>query len=172
MDYLCFPIWKTVFYIIAFLETIQWSNMSVWARERRERERGWMRDVFWSIQLGTETLGNTFQQNPQKHKFWNSLVAQWVKDLTLSLQQFRSLLWCSFSLWPGNFHVPQVQSKRKMQVSLYGRHSFFPVYIWTKRSDYVSSITQEVWINNIKSSPIYQLNRTNEFFFGFWGPHL
>ena len=32
--------------------------------------------------------------------FWSSLVAQWVKDLALSLQQFGSLLWHGFGPWP------------------------------------------------------------------------
>ena len=37
----------------------------------------------------------------------SSFVAQWVKDLALSLQQLGSLLWCGFDLWPGNFYVLQ-----------------------------------------------------------------
>jgi len=38
----------------------------------------------------------------------SSLVAQQVKNLALSLQQLGSLLWCSFSPWPGDFHLLQV----------------------------------------------------------------
>lgn len=38
---------------------------------------------------------------------WSSLVVQQVKELALSLQGFRSLLWC------GNFHTLQVQPKKK-----------------------------------------------------------
>ena len=41
----------------------------------------------------------------------SSLVAQQLKDLVLSLQQLRSLLWHSFNTWPGNFHMPQEQPK-------------------------------------------------------------
>ena len=40
-----------------------------------------------------------------KKNVGNSPVAQWVKDLGLSL------LWCRFSLWPGTFYMPQVWSK-------------------------------------------------------------
>lgn len=40
---------------------------------------------------------------------WSSLVAQWVKDLALSLQWFGPLLWHGFNSWPGNSYVPQVQ---------------------------------------------------------------
>ena len=38
---------------------------------------------------------------------WNSLVAQWVKELALSL------LWCGFDLWPRNFCMPQAWPKEK-----------------------------------------------------------
>ena len=38
---------------------------------------------------------------------WNSPVAQWVKDLVLSLLQLGLLLWCRFSPWPENIHVLQ-----------------------------------------------------------------
>ena len=43
----------------------------------------------------------------------SSLVAQWVKDLTLSLQWLGSLLWLGFDPWPGNSHMPQVWQKKK-----------------------------------------------------------
>ena len=35
-------------------------------------------------------------------------MIQWLKDLTLSL------LWLRFSPWPGNFHMPQAQPKKKV----------------------------------------------------------
>ena len=38
-------------------------------------------------------------------------MAQWVKDLLLSL------LWCGFNPWPRNFHMPQAQSKKKKESS-------------------------------------------------------
>ena len=34
------------------------------------------------------------------------LVPQQIKDLALSLQWLRPLLWCRFHPWPGNFHMP------------------------------------------------------------------
>ena len=37
--------------------------------------------------------------------FRSCLVAQWVKDLALSLQQLGSLLWQGFSYWPRNIHM-------------------------------------------------------------------
>ena len=60
------------------------------------------------------SLGQLFLHLPGEgsHKnkaFWSSLVAQWVKDLILSLQQLRSLLWCGLDPWPRNFSVPKVQ---------------------------------------------------------------
>ena len=41
---------------------------------------------------------------------WSSFVAQWVKDLMLSLQ---SLLCCRFDPWPRNVCMPQVRPKKK-----------------------------------------------------------
>ena len=41
-----------------------------------------------------------------------SLVAQQVKDLVLSLQWHRSLLWHGFNPWPRNFHMAQVGPKK------------------------------------------------------------
>ena len=43
-------------------------------------------------------------------------MAQGVKDLALSLQQFGSLLWHGFDPWPGNFRMPQVLPKNKKQL--------------------------------------------------------
>ena len=43
-------------------------------------------------------------------------VAQQVKDRVLSVQWLGSLLWCRFSPWPGNFHVPWVWTKKKPKV--------------------------------------------------------
>lgn len=39
---------------------------------------------------------------------WSSLVAEWVKDPTLSL------LWLWFDSWPINFHLPRVQQKKRL----------------------------------------------------------
>ena len=48
----------------------------------------------------------------KKRKYGSSLVQQ-VKDLSLSLLWFRSLLWHGFSPWPGNFHMPWVWPKKE-----------------------------------------------------------
>ena len=40
-------------------------------------------------------------------------VAQWVKNLALSLQRLRVLLWCGFDPWPGNFHMPRAWPKKR-----------------------------------------------------------
>ena len=45
----------------------------------------------------------------------SSCVAQWVKNLALSLQWLRSLLWPSFNPWPRNFPMPWVQPKTKIK---------------------------------------------------------
>ena len=47
-----------------------------------------------------------------RNQFKSSLVAQQVKDLALALQQLRSLLWCGFDPWPGNFHMPRARPKK------------------------------------------------------------
>ena len=41
-------------------------------------------------------------------------VAQWVKDLALSL------LWCRFDLWPGKFHMPCAQPKKEKRRDISG----------------------------------------------------
>ena len=48
-----------------------------------------------------------------KWKPRSSLVVQQVKDLALSLQQFRLLLWCGLDPWPRNFPMPWVWQKKK-----------------------------------------------------------
>ena len=51
-----------------------------------------------------------------KQSVWSCLEAQPVKDPRLSLLQFRLLLWCGFSPWPGNFHMLQMWPKRKKKI--------------------------------------------------------
>ena len=52
-------------------------------------------------------------------------MAQRVKDPVLSLQQLRSLLWCWFSLWPGNFHMCSVISLFSSLLAI-----FFMLLFW------------------------------------------
>ena len=40
-------------------------------------------------------------------------MAQWIKDLVLSLQQLGLQLWCGFDPWPRNFQVGAVGMARK-----------------------------------------------------------
>ena len=40
-------------------------------------------------------------------------MAQWVKDMALSLEWLGSLLWLGFDPWPRNFHVSQAWPKKK-----------------------------------------------------------
>ena len=49
----------------------------------------------------------------QKSLLGNSFVVQQIKDLALSLQQLRLLLWCGFDPWPGNFYMLQAWPKKK-----------------------------------------------------------
>ena len=42
-------------------------------------------------------------------------MVQHVKDPALSLQQLGSLLWHGFAPWPGNFHMLQMQPKKKQK---------------------------------------------------------
>ena len=49
----------------------------------------------------------------QKKISGRSLVVQWVKDLSLSLQWHGLLLGDGFDPWPRNFHMPQVQPKKQ-----------------------------------------------------------
>ena len=43
----------------------------------------------------------------------SSHVVQQVKDLALSLQQLRPMLWCEFNPRPRKFHMPQVLPKKE-----------------------------------------------------------
>ena len=49
----------------------------------------------------------------------SSLVAQQVKDLVLSLQWPRLLLWCGFHPWPRDFHMPEAQLKTNKSNELF-----------------------------------------------------
>ena len=45
-------------------------------------------------------------------------MAQQVKDLALSLQQFESPLQCGFGPWPRNFYMPWAQPKKKKKKAM------------------------------------------------------
>lgn len=46
-------------------------------------------------------------------------MAQWVKNVTLSLQRFQSLLWYRFYPWSRNFRVPWKLPKKKKKDELF-----------------------------------------------------
>ena len=48
-----------------------------------------------------------------KRSLWEFPVAQWVKDLSLSLQWLGLPLWCGFDPWPRNFHILKKKQKKK-----------------------------------------------------------
>ena len=50
---------------------------------------------------------------PKKISFGVFSVAQQVRDPALSLQRLVLLLWCRFDPWPGNFHMPWCNQKRR-----------------------------------------------------------
>ena len=52
---------------------------------------------------------------PKNIKIKRSLVAQWVKDLLLSLQRLGSLLWHGFSPLLGNVNMPFGKAKKKKE---------------------------------------------------------
>ena len=45
-------------------------------------------------------------------------MAQWVKDLLLSLQWLRLLLWLGFYSWLSNFRMPQVQPNKQTKMCM------------------------------------------------------
>ena len=63
----------------------------------------------------------------------HSLVAQWVEDLELSLQQLKLLLWLRFDTWPRNLHR-RGQKKKK-----YTKPSLFVAWTFTNRE------TKKLW---------------------------
>lgn len=64
-----------------------------------ESEQAW---TWQSIISKSRTLGKYRELKNVR----GSPLVQCVKDLALSLQWPRLLLWCEFSPWPGNFHMP------------------------------------------------------------------
>ena len=57
-------------------------------------------------------LTNNHKKSLISKRDQGSLVIQWFKNLALSLQWLMLLLWCKFSPWPGNFHMPWVQPNK------------------------------------------------------------
>lgn len=51
------------------------------------------------------TVSSQLHGHRLKPEPWSSLVAQWVRNLALSLRWPDSLLWCKFKPWLRNFHT-------------------------------------------------------------------
>ena len=107
-------------------------------------------------------------------KVWPRL-AQWIKDLALSLQQLRSLLWHGFNPWPENFHMLQASSSsQKRLVSLFWKikvHLLFLLYLGqylTHRKYYISTryyigINIRLGTNACKGRiPLYTVSRIKQ----------
>ena len=54
---------------------------------------------------------------PKDFAHRSSFAMHQVKDPVLSLQWLGSLLWCRFNPWPGNFHMPWAQPKKKKNLA-------------------------------------------------------
>ena len=99
-------------------------------------------------------------QESEAENMWSFLVAQWVKDLTLSLLCLGSLRWHRFSPWPGNFHVPQVQPERK-RMRMFAPSALLGlgsdpwehfVTIWLMYFYEVRMIYSVVWVSSVPRS--------------------
>ena len=51
-------------------------------------------------------------------------MAQWVKQLVLSLLWLRPLLWRGFDPWPWNFHLLQMRPKEKKKKGIWYATSY------------------------------------------------
>ena len=70
-------------------------------------------NIFWPA-LTLSWWTSCFAEKVERiRKLLSVLVTQWVKDLALSLQRLRSLLWQGLGPWPGTLHMPHVQPKER-----------------------------------------------------------
>ena len=86
---------------------------SPWLNTDNQRESPSLFEIWLHSFKWKHKFGDVFMFLYWKISNMCSLVAQQVKDLKLSLLSLRSLLWCRFSPWPGNFHMPQMQVEKK-----------------------------------------------------------
>ena len=89
-------------------------------------------------------------------------VAQWVKDLVLSLLWLCSMLWCGFNPWPGNVTMPPEWQKKKKKdlpnANVVFKNSFFSGIF--KKFLYLN-----IWsILNLSWSEVWGMDLT----FSFW----
>ena len=72
-------------------------------------------------------------------------MAQWVKDLLLSLKPLGSLLWRGFDLWPRHFHMLWLQPKKTQRCSHCGSAEMNPTGIH-KNVGSISGLAQ--WVKD------------------------
>ena len=77
-------------------------------------------------------------------------MAQWIKDLVLSLEYLGFLLWCRFSRWPGYFHMPWARpQKKKEKLMEKNMHAFvceiLLIIMWFKY------MTIEIFLSGVKA---------------------
>lgn len=98
-----------------------------------------------TILARTEEVIASLRHIQRNGHFGVPTVAQWIKDLTLSLWWLGSLLRHRFSPWPGKFHRPWVQPKKShfrsvsyVPVSVLGtaQEFFYLVHKTIKREPY------------------------------------
>ena len=90
----------------------------------------------------------------------SSLVVQWIKDLTLSLQWLGLLLWHAFNPCPRNFHMPRVWPKNGGKKSTNSKCG----EVVEKRNPPTLLVGMEVGTASIENSmevPEKNKNRTN-----------
>lgn len=108
----------------------------------------------------TKLMLSAKQKTNKKKTLWSCLVAQWVKDLVLSLLWLGSLLWCRFDLCP---HA-EGMAKRKKNLFVWNNHRFagglevghmVPVFpfpflpvltFYTEDSSQTGKLTSQHWV--------------------------
>ena len=117
-----------------FLPQFNWfsQNKSTLHYNIKEQKKVWDQTL-WSRKSETQVL-------------WNSLAAQQVKDLMLSLQELRSLLWLRIDPWPGNFCMLWVQPISPKQTNKQQRHR--SSYSWKIHRQWIRLIPQKgsLWV--------------------------
>ena len=66
-----------------------------------------------SNKIQCSVMIKTLKNVGKEGSYQSSLLAQWAKDLALSLLWHGLLLWLKFNPWPGNFHMPWAWPKNK-----------------------------------------------------------
>lgn len=78
-------------------------------------------------------------------------MAQWVKDLLLSLQWLRLLLWLGFYSWLSNFHTTQVQPNKQTKMYMKGQYELMRTLL-----SVVSILVLFIIVVAVKQRNVYQ----------------